>query len=241
MDVRGVGNRVHALNGEVELGRSGGDAVAEEAGRRDADDGDRLGVDPEGATDDGRVGVEVVLPGVVAHDGDHGSALDVVGVEKETAGGRLKAEGAKVVAGDELAHDGAGEVLGSIAAGDDGTVDEAGLHGGEVGELGVGVAEATVGIGGEDGVVGVLKACPVAAAVNVAEADERFGVGDGQAAEEDGVDEGEDGCVGSDAEREGEEDRKGEGGSLAKLADGVEEVLLECGHCCFFWKSSSRR
>jgi len=53
------------------------------------------------------------------------------------------------------------------------------------------------------------------------ELDELFGVADGKVAEEKGVDEGEDGGVGADAEREGEDGDGGERGRFGESAEGV--------------------
>ena len=59
----------------------------------------------------------------------------------------------------------------------------------------------------------------------IAEMDQGLGVDDGEVLEQDRVDEGKDGGIGADAEREGEDDGEGEAGSFAELAQGVTEVL----------------
>ena len=56
------------------------------------------------------------------------------------------------------------------------------------------------------------------------------GLGKRERAEEDGVDEGEDGGGGADAEGEGEDGKGGEAGMLAELAEGETEVLGEEVH-----------
>ncbi len=50
-------------------------------------------------------------------------------------------------------------------------------------------------------------------------------VGVGEGLDEGGVDEGEDGNAGSDAEREHEDGGDGEAGAAAELAEGVADVL----------------
>ena len=95
-----------AVEGEVVVRRRAGRGGRRRSPSGDADDGDRLGVDPEGAADNGGIAVIGVLPGVIAHDGGHGSALDVVGIGEQAPRGGLKAEGAEVVAGDEFSLDG---------------------------------------------------------------------------------------------------------------------------------------
>ena len=103
-----VGQDRHGFDGEIKVGRGAGEAIAVEAFGSDACDGDGLGVDPECAADDGWVASVIVLPGVVAHDGDEWCADNIVRVCEETSDARLQAEGAEVVAGDEFAGDGAG-------------------------------------------------------------------------------------------------------------------------------------
>src|ERR1700732_2463462 len=61
----------------------------------------------------------------------------------------------------------------------------------------------------------------------VAEEYELLGMGDGQGAEEDGVEQGEDGGVGSDAEGEREQGDGGEAGALEQAADAEANVLKE--------------
>ena len=51
------------------------------------------------------------------------------------------------------------------------------------------------------------------------------GVGDGEVAQEDGVDQGEDGGVGADAESEGEDGGGSEAGSLPQLSQRIAHVL----------------
>src|SRR5271163_1730530 len=97
MDVGDVGQHGHRLDRQVVLGGRAGDAVAVEAARRDAYDGDGLGVDPEGGADDGGVSCELMLPGIVAHDGGCRSALEIVGVGEDSTCVCVNTEGAEVV------------------------------------------------------------------------------------------------------------------------------------------------
>ena len=67
----------------------------------------------------------------------------------------------------------------------------------------------------------------IGAAKVVEDADELLGLREGQRAEEDGVDDGESGDVGADAERESEGGDEGEDGGFEEDAEGVAEVLEE--------------
>jgi hypothetical protein len=232
VDVSDVHEGGHGLHGEVVVGWRAGEAVAIETLRRNSGDDDGLGVDPECGTDDGRIAGVVVLPVFVADDGDRGGAGDVVGIGDKAAGSRSEAEGAEVVAGDELTHDGACGFLGAIAADGDGAVGESGLNGGERLELGDFLLELLPGVGGEERVgvaVGVATGVD-AAVVVVAKADEGRGVGNGKVAHEDGVDEGEDGSVGANAESQGEDGGGGEAGGFLQLPQRVADVLDQGGH-----------
>jgi len=71
----------------------------------------------------------------------------------------------------------------------------------------------------------VLRAAFDAAVVAFADAIEGGGVGDGQRAEHDGVDEGEDGGGAADAESQGEDGGGREDRGLAELAGGIAEVV----------------
>jgi hypothetical protein len=63
------------------------------------------------------------------------------------------------------------------------------------------------------------------AALAVAEEDEMLGILDGQRAKQDGVEQGEDGGVGADAEGEGEQGDEGEAGALEEAAEAETDVL----------------
>ena len=142
-----------------------GKAIAVEALGRDADDGDGLGVDPEGAADDGGVGGVILLPGVVAHDGGDGRALLVVAVGEEAAGGRREAEGAEVVAGDELALTDFAMVWEPARRTVSGPPGVAGFHRGQLLEFREILLEHVVGVGGEERVVAVIVPTAVDAAI----------------------------------------------------------------------------
>ena len=136
MDVSDIGKGGHGLNGEKKIGRIANETIAVEALGCDASDGDGLGVDPEVAADDGRIGGVRVPPRLIADDSDDGSTFGVVFAREEAACPRAKTESSKIVAGNEFAHDGAGIFLGAIATHGDGAVHEAGLDGGEIVEFG---------------------------------------------------------------------------------------------------------
>ena len=70
----------HGFDGQIEIRRRAGEAIAIEALGSDADDGHGLGIDPECAADDGRFAGIIVLPGGVADDRGHGGARDVIRV-----------------------------------------------------------------------------------------------------------------------------------------------------------------
>ena len=108
-----------------------------------------FGVDPEGTADDGRIEVVEVLPGLIAHHGGDGSAFAVVGVVHQAAGGGLQAEHAEVVAGDELGHGGPRLFLSAVTARCERAVFVAGLHGCQLGEVGIGVSEFVECVGGD--------------------------------------------------------------------------------------------
>ena len=80
-----VGQDRHGFDGEIKVGRGAGEAIAVEALGSDACDGDGLGVDPECAADDEWVAAVVVLPHVIAHDGDERCAFNVVRVREEAS------------------------------------------------------------------------------------------------------------------------------------------------------------
>ena len=60
--------------------------------------------------------------------------------------------------------------------------------------------------------------------------DETRGIGVGQRAEDDLLDDGEHGGVDADAEAEGDDGGEGEGGGLSELSQGETKVLGQRGH-----------
>ncbi len=60
--------------------------------------------------------------------------------------------------------------------------------------------------------------------------DDRLGLGKGQRAEQDGIDDAEDGGVRADAQGEDGEGRKGKAGAFAQGSDGVHKMLEEFNH-----------
>ena len=228
MNVGHVGERGHGFDGQVELGRGGREAIAIEAFGGNASDGNGLGVDKESAADNRAIASVGTLPSFVAHDRHNGSAFAIVLIGKEAADVRAQTESAKVIAGDEFAHDGACVFLGAIAANGDGTIAEACLDGREIFELGEILSEELIRGSGKEGIVAAIAgAGRDTAVVGVAEADEGGGISDGEIFEKDGVDESEDGGVGANAEGEGEDGGGGEARSFGELTRGEAEVLCE--------------
>ena len=131
MQVGNVEDHRHGLERQIEIGRVAGKPIAEVALRCDADNGDRLRVDAERASDDAGIPAVVVCPGVVAHDSGKGGALGVVSVGEEAAGGGLKSKGAEVVARDEFAHHRFCDGLRAFAARCQRPVIESGFHRGQ--------------------------------------------------------------------------------------------------------------
>ena len=78
-------------------------------------------------------------------------------------------------------------------------------------------------VGGGDGEQG--DAGEALGGRDVPELDEAVGLVEGERAEHGGVDDGEDGGVGADAEGEDEDGADGEGGVVAEGAEGLAEVL----------------
>ena len=106
--------RRHQVDGKPKGGRRGAEALAVEAGRRNAYNGDRLAVDGEAGADDGRIASQFLLPGLEADDGDGRRALGIVGGLQQPSSVGQKAEGGKGISGDEFAVPG---LCGLIAAG----------------------------------------------------------------------------------------------------------------------------
>ena len=185
-----------------------------------------MAVERDGGVDDGGIGGELVAPEIEGED-DEGVGVvgGVVGCGEEAAEGGLDAEHGEVVAGDDLGVD---DVGGCAAA-------EAGVAGGggeQAGEGLVLVAEILVhGVGEVVGVVAAPAAgFTVPGGIGGFEDDERGGIVDGKRAQQGLIEEREDGGVGADAEREGEDGGEREAGGAAELAECELEVLLEAVH-----------
>ncbi len=118
-------------------------------------------------------------------------------------------------AGDGLRNGGVGARDLDVVRGGEGVV------AGDIGERVVGGAEVVVGVGGVGG------SGEAAGGVGGGDPGEAVGLGEGERAEEDSVDEAEDDDVGGDAEGE-DKDRDGaEGAVAAKGAEAVADVLPE--------------
>ena len=169
------------------LGRHEGPQVALvedlEAGGRDADYGEGLAVERDGAADNGRVGGEARVPEELADDDDVGAGAAVIG-GKGAAGEEGDAQEGEEFLRDRLAGNAlraVGRLEGAAAAGDGG-------HGGEDGVAVVPVEE----VEGRGAVVDVAgRVFP--------QHDEAVRLVVGEGAEERGVHYGEDGGVGADA------------------------------------------
>ena len=210
------------IDGDPEVGRIGAQSFAEETGRRNADDGDGVVRDDERRANNGGVGAVLLLPGAV---GEHGNRLRVgliVGGDNGAAGEGAESEGGEVVAGDHLGAEGLGGAIGFAAA--NAQRPSAGLEGGEGGELRRVLLHLAVEVVREESPF-ALGVAFNAAVVAFADAVEAGGVCDGEGLEHDGVDEGEDGRRGADAESQREHGGEGEDGGQAHLAQGIGEVL----------------
>ncbi len=203
------------LDGEVDARLpAGGEG---EARREHADDGVRVVVEQERAAEHSGVAAHLRPPeGVAEHDRAGAAVLVLAGAEG-AAELRTDAEDVEEVGGDPE-----GLELGALGA-----------------VLPGGGAAVVAGDGGEQGVVrleladggpGELEAGHVRVAVVLEQVHQALGLGVGEAAEERGVDGGEDGGVQADAHGEGEDDHGGEPRPGPEVAEGVPEVLEQGGH-----------
>ena len=206
-----------------------------EARLSDAYDGEGDVIEFDGAADDVARAAEGALPVTVIEDGDGRGGRSVVARLQHAAGGGWHAHGAEKITRDDLAADDAG---GAVA----GEVEAAGV--GERGDSGEGVglgdgAKHWLGEGAAGGIGDAGREIRGAitgghVTVNIgsvarvpAEDDELLGIFDGQGAEHHGVNQAEDSGIGSDAERESENDDDGEAGREAQHAQAVADVLHE--------------
>jgi hypothetical protein len=205
-----------------ELGGGGGEGKEEVgAGRvlegawKDADDGDGMVIELDGAAEGGRFGVEVGFPEGEAEDGDVVAAREGFGrVEGASE------EGLGAQDGEELG----GGVLG---------VDVGGFAAAGKGEVGGGAdREAfkglTLALPVEE--VGEGYEVGVTVRLGLVERDDAVEVGDGERAEDDGVHDAEGGGVDADADGQGKDRREGEAGGFPELAEGIANVLQEGFH-----------
>ena len=218
----GGGHEVMTLVGAVGIDLEGepevGNGIGDEGFSDDAEDGVGLVAERERGADNVGVAAELALPEAVADD-DEVAAVGGILLRREGAaeddGRAEEAEvGFRDVDAVDLLRDGAGEVEAGTAE----------VVGGDVLEdFGLFAPEIELGRG---------SAGPGAVGREVHHLDDTVGVGIGEGLEEDGVDDGEDGGVGSDAERDGGDGGEGERRIGDEHAEGVAEVVAEIAHGC---------
>ena len=200
------------LEGEPDVGGR----VELEGRTDDANDGVWLIAERKRGADDVGIAAELALPEPVADD-DHVAGGGGVFLGREGAAeddGR--AEEAEIRFGDVNAVDLFRDLAGEIKVGTTEVV------GGDVLEN-AGLSAPVVEFGGG-------RAGPVAVGSDVHHLHDAVGVGIAERLEENGVDHGEDGGVGSDAEGDGGDGGDGEGGTGEEGAEGVAKVLPEIIH-----------
>ena len=176
--------------GSAGIGRAGL-ADGGEAARHHADDGERLTVEENRLADGIGIGGEVMLPEVVGDDRNVLPFAGVVGGYEVSANFGSDAEHTEIVGARGHSLDVNGGVAdGEIVAdfGDAGDVLERRGEGAEAAEFG----------GGQAHLAGLVF-------VGLGELDDAVGLREWKRSEENAVDDGEDGGVGSDAESEGED------------------------------------
>jgi hypothetical protein len=92
------------LDGKVKIRGTILQPVSKETFGSDAGDCNRLGVQEKCAADHGAVAGIIVLPLLVAHDGDGWRSLHIVSIGEEAAGAGRQTERSEIIAGDKLAH-----------------------------------------------------------------------------------------------------------------------------------------
>ena len=183
-----------------------------ERGRENADDRVAATVERDGAADDGGIAAEMRLPELVAEQNDGSGSGLFFRWKKIAAENRVDANECEKIRRDSVAADIFG--LGDTGKIEADVVDDG--HGGEGTALLAPIEK--IGIG--NGNVADLF-------VGFAHEDELRGVFERQRAEEDGVDDAEDGGIGADAESESEDGDGGEAGGFRERADGVFQVLQD--------------
>jgi len=155
-------------------------------------------------------------PGAVSEKRGGGLAGDVVFRGEDTAEGGVGTEHREEIGREANDADAFGRAIASeifVATDGDGDLFESGVVALDVEILG----------GGEP----VL--CDVEAGGTVPENDEAIGIGEWERTEEQGVGDGEDGSVGTNADGQGEDSGENEAGGAAEIAKGDGEVLAESG------------
>ena len=188
----------------------GPDPRTGEARRGHAHDREDAPVQTDLVTDDVGPARETRLPQLAADDDDRMSAWShVVGGREEPSAIGGEAEHVEEVAGDEIAQ-GAIRAVAGIQAGDE---PGPGRH-----------AFERLSAVAERGVHRIREDTAVLLPLHV---DQPIAIGHRQALQECGVDDGEDGGVGADAEGERQDGREREGWLLPQRAGGIAEVLPE--------------
>ncbi len=200
------------LEGNPDIGLG----IGYEGFSEDTDDGVGLVAERDGGADDVGIAAELALPESVTDDNDVAAVRGVF----------LRCEGA-------AEHDGCAKEA-EVGFGGVDTVD---LLGYEAGEIEAGTAEVVRGDVLKDAGLGspgieVDRGGHTAVAVRkgVHELDHAVGFRIGERLEQDGVDNGEDGGVGSDAEGESGDGSYGERRTTDEHAEGVAEVAEKVAH-----------
>jgi len=169
----------------------------------------------------GRIAVEMTLKPGVADDGHRsGAGGAVVGFGESAAEGGRDTQDGEVVAGDQIDAEQFERRAGDGSVGAE--LDAA--HGGDAGKgLGPAFEFAIEGVGEERPAL-VGQSVGAAHRSAVAEEDKLLRILDGQRAEHDGVEQGEDGGVGADAEGERKQGHEGEAGALGEGAAAEAQV-----------------
>ncbi len=185
--------------------------------RHDGDDLIGIVVDAEALADDVGIGTELAAPETITEDHGVEESGNDIGLGVEVANLRLRSEESEVIRTGGESFD----AFGTIAAAEVGVdgpdyrniLEDAGAIL-EVDEFGFGHAD-----------VGNVGAAEI-----VEDADELLLMGEGERAEQDGVNNAEDGDVGADAERESENRDDHEAWIFGQCAPGVANVSKEGAH-----------
>src|SRR6185437_1624253 len=201
------------------------DVLAEEARGGDADHGENVTVQMEGAAHHAGIAIEAAIPIAVVHDRNRiGAFADPLARIEGSAAVGGDAEDLEVVGADELGFGllGGGGLAGLgpvnlVAAG-------VALRREQAGEDGVVIAEGKVFGVGEQAAGAVVGAEVGALLGGVGEDGQLLGVGNRKRSQQGGVNQAEDGGVRAYAEGQGEQRHGGEAGGLEQHAEGVAEV-----------------